>query len=70
MRALTIGCLTTKHLVHGLLPDVAQTERTMGWGSLYRFFGYRGSERVSVKTITEPKGWITSKKVEPGCQCV
>ena len=46
---LTIGCLTTKHLEHGLLPDVAQTERSMKWGSLYKFLGYRGSEGVSVK---------------------
>ena len=49
VRELTIGCLNTKHLAHGLLPYVAQTERSMEWGSLYRFFGYRVSERVSVK---------------------
>ena len=50
MRALTIGCLTTKHLVHGLFPDVVQTECTMGYGSLHISFGYKGSQGVSVES--------------------
>ena len=56
VQALTIECLTTKHLAHGLLPDVAQTERSMEWGNLYKFLGYRGSEGVSMKRSQNPKG--------------